>query len=570
MPTIDSAFAELSAIIVIATVIGGLVHLLRQPLMIGHIITGLIVGPYFLNIVHSTETIDLFSQLGIALLLFIVGLSLNPRVIKEVGSVSLVTGVGQVLLTLLIGFALASLLGFPPIQATYIGIALTFSSTIIILKLLSDKKDLNRLYGKIATGFLLVQDLIAVAILIVVSSSTSNLDATTLLTQMAIKGAILLAVISFVTVYILPTLSNFFARNQEFLFLFSLSWGLGLALLFKMLGFSVEIGALAAGITLATSPYNYEISAKLRPLRDFFIILFFILLGSHLSIDQISGVIIPALIFSLVILIGNPIIMMSLMGALGYNKRTGFKAGLTVAQISEFSLVLISMGAKVGQLPAEIVSLITVVALITITASTYMIIHSDALYTLFEPFLNIFERRKPKSDGSRDGSPEIILFGFDQVGHDFLESFQRLNKRFLVIDYDPSIIRHLTQLEIPCKYGDANDHEFLEELSLERAKLVVSTLIDTETNLLIVSTAHKENKKAIIITRAESIEEADQLYRAGATYIMMPHYISSSHTSSLISKHGFDLSLFIKEQEKHRLDLEKRREKEYHHKVVEP
>lgn len=561
MITIDSIFAEISIIIIIATLVAGAVHLLKQPLIIGHIITGLIVGPYFLDILHSTEIIDLFSQLGIALLLFIVGLSLSPRVIRDVGAVSLVTGVGQVVFTALIGYIIALRLGFAHLESLYIAIALTFSSTIIILKLLSDKKDMNRLYGKIATGFLLVQDVIAVVILILVSALSVGEDTSLLLFETFLKGAILTAIITFTTVFLLPTLSNFFARSQEFLFLFAMSWGLGLALLFKGMGFSIEIGALIAGVALATSPYNYEISSRLRPLRDFFIILFFILLGSQLSVSSLNDIMLPALIFTIFILIGNPLIVMIIMGLMGYNKKTGFKAGLTVAQISEFSLVLIALGAKFGHLNQEIVSLVTVVGLTTIAGSTYMILYSDQLYQIFAPILSLFERRQVKSESNRLDSHEIILFGYDNVGNHFIDSFKKLDSRFLVVDYDPGIIKQLAEEGVNSLYGDAADNELLDTLQLNKAKLIISTISDVDTNKLIIGQVRKQNLKNIVIVKSDTIEEASTMYRLGATYVMMPHYISGNHTSNLISRHGFDLSEFVKERDKHLIYLDRRREK---------
>jgi len=267
-------FIELSLIIAITVLISGITRLLKQPLIIGYILTGIIVSPYFLNIVQSTETIKVFSQIGIALLLFIVGLSLSPKVIKEVGKVSLITGIGQIIFTSLFGFLISRLLGFSVIVSIYIAIALTFSSTIIIMKLLSDKQDLEKLYGKISIGFLLVQDIFVIILLMVISSFSGNLSMSTLSLRTILVGILLIGGFVLISIYVLPSLSKFFAKSQEFLFLFSIGWGLGLAALFHYMGFSMEIGALIAGIARSMSPFHYEISSKMRPLRDFFIILF--------------------------------------------------------------------------------------------------------------------------------------------------------------------------------------------------------------------------------------------------------------------------------------------------------
>jgi len=312
------------------------VRLLKQPLIIGYILSGVLVGPLVFNLVHESTPLGVFSDMGIAFLLFIVGLHLSPKVIKEVGKVSLVTGIGQLVFTSLIGYLICILLGFNKIVSLYIAVALTFSSTIIIMKLLSDKDSLEKLYGKISIGFLLVQDLAAILILIVVSSLSNGFSGGSLIFSTIFKGILLFAILYPIGHFVLPRFTNFFAKSQEFLFIFAVSFGFGLSLLFLYAGFSLEVGALFAGIMLSMSSYSFEISSKLKPLRDFFIISFFIVLGSRMVFSDISNLILPAIILSLFILIGNPIVVMALMGLLGYSKKTGFMAGLTVAQISEF------------------------------------------------------------------------------------------------------------------------------------------------------------------------------------------------------------------------------------------
>ena len=562
-------FTEISIIIVIATVVAGIMRLFKQPMIIGYILTGIIVSPYVLGIIHSTETIEIFSKMGIAFLLFIVGLSLSPRVIKEVGKVSLITGVGQVVFTSLIGYMISRFFGFEVITSLYIAVALTFSSTIIIMKLLSDRKDLDKLYGKISIGFLLVQDIIAIFILLLISSFSSEANVSQLALITIVKIGVLVVALILISTKVLPKLSNFFARSQEMLFIFSIAWGLGLATLFSFFGFTIEIGALIAGVTLAMSPYHYEISSKLRPLRDFFIILFFILLGSNMALGNISNLILPAIIFSAFILIGNPLIVMILMGLLGYSKRNGFMAGLTVAQISEFSLILIALGVGVGALSNEILSLVTIVGLVTIAGSTYFIIYADKVYPHISNYLSIFERKNLKKVKPSARKYDIILFGYNRVGYDFLQSFKKLRKKFLVIDYDPDIIEKLTKKKINCKYGDAEDYEFLEELNLDKVKMVVSTMPDFESNILIIDKIRETNKKAIIIAISHNIEEANDLYEKGATYVIMPHFLGGSYASMMINKHGLNLDKFLKEKKKHIKHLKKRKDLGHEHPRIE-
>ncbi len=563
-----SIFVELSIIIIIAVVIAGIMRLLKQPLIIGYILTGIIVSPYFLNIVKSTDAIATFAQIGVALLLFMVGLNLNPKIIKDVGKVSLITGVGQVIFTSVIGFSIGKLLGFSTMVSIYVAIALTFSSTIIIMKLLSDKGDMETLYGRIAIGFLIVQDLIVIIILMVIASIPAGINFTTLALETVFKGIGILLLLFLISVYIFPKVTKAIAKSQEFLLLFSIGWCFAIASLFYYLNFSIEAGALLAGITLSLSPYHYEISSKMKPLRDFFIILFFILLGSQMVFTNISQYIIPIAIFSVFILIGNPLIVMVLMGLLGYTKRNSFLAGLTVAQISEFSLILIALGVKVGHLTNEILSLVTIIGLITIAGSTYLIIYANKIYPYLSKYLGIFERKGEKVDEHKYHKEEIydiILFGYNRVAYDILESFKKIKKKFLVIDYNPETIIKLAKEGFDCKYGDADDSELLNKLNFSKIKMVVSTIHNLDTDLLLIDKIRESNKKAIITVVSHQIDEAMKLYNAGATYVLMPHFLGGHHVSTMIEEHGLNLNKFLKEKVAHIEHLRKRKEIGHEH-----
>ena len=561
-------FIEISIILVLATVIAAVMRILKQPAIIGYILTGVIVSPFFLNLIKSQDTLVIFSQIGVAFLLFIVGLSLNPKVIKEVGKASLITGIGQVIFTSLIGFFIARFLGFELITALYIAVALTFSSTIIIMKLLSDKGDLDKLYGKISIGFLLVQDLIAVFILIIVSSFSEPNQALSSILFLLIKGSLIVLLLVLISLYVLPKLEFFFAKSQELLFMFSVGWGLGLASLFYLIGLSLEIGALIAGITLSLSPYNNEVSSKMKPLRDFFIVLFFIVLGSQLIFDNFSKFLAPTIIFSLFILIGNPLIVMILMGMLGYTKKTGLQAGFTVAQISEFSLILIALGVSVGHLTTEILSLVTVIGLVTIIGSTYLINYSDKIYIPLEKYLSIFERKNVKKDKKKKAF-DIILFGYNRIGFDFVNSFKRLKKKFLIVDYNPEVISNLLKEKIECVYGDVDDIEFLGQLNLKDIKMGVSTIPDFETNLLLIGTIRKVNKKAVIMCVSHHIDEAYKLYAKGASYVIMPHFLGGKYASTMIDRNGLNFNKFLDEKKKHIIHLKRRSNLGHHHPSIE-
>ncbi|MEX0748925.1 MAG: cation:proton antiporter [Candidatus Saccharimonadales bacterium] len=540
-------FLEISLILVVATVVAAIMQLLRQPLIIGHIISGLLVGPAVFNLVQSTETVELFSHMGIALLLFIIGLGLNPRVIREVGKVAILTGVGQICFTITLGFLAAQALGFATTASIYIALGLAFSSTIIILKLLSDRKDTHRLYGKVATGFLLVQDIAAVLVLVAVTALGKDMPVAEILTSTLVSGALFVGAIALVSLYVLPRLTKFLARSQEFLFLFAIGWGFGAAALAATVGFSIEIGALAAGVALAGSPYAFEVASKMRPLRDFFIVLFFIILGSELDLGSIGAGFVPAIAFTILILIGNPIIVMSIMGFLGFKRKTSFKAGLTVAQISEFSLILLLLAREVGHIDDQIVAMMTLVAMVTIAASTYMILYSDKLYTWFEPYLRVFERKSPREGKEKSEEYDVIMFGFKPGSRALLDGFKQLDTRCLVVDYDPEVVDDLASEGVAVLYGDANDMEFLSDLPLEAAKLIAVTATDYATNALVATHVLQRNPKAIVIVRADEPQEAHELYEIGVNYVMMPHYLGSLEISRRITRHGLSARLHFKQ-----------------------
>lgn len=555
-------FIEMTLIVVLAAVVSLVMRLLKQPLVIGYIFAGILAGPYVLNILHATEHVELFSKIGITVLLFIVGLNLSPKVIQEVGKVSLITGIGQVVLTSLVGFFIALFLGIEKIAALYIAIALTFSSTIIILKLLSDRGDLNKLYGRISIGFLIVQDIIAAIILLFVSafSNAANINVVLLTGFLLAKMLIVLVWLYLISSYVIPRLMKYVAKSSELLFLFSLAWGLGLASMFSVIGLSVEIGALIAGVILSLTPYAYEIGSRLRPLRDFFILLFFILLGSQMVLDQVQDLIIPAIVLSLFVLIGNPVIMVILMNLLGFKKKTGFMAGLTVAQISEFSLILASLGFNSGHIPRDILSLITMVGLITIAGSTYFIMYADDIYPRVERILRYLQLIKVKRDDTiAEGEYyEMILFGFDRVGLDFIEAFKKFNRSYLVVDFNPASIKRLIDHAISYRFGDAEDIEFLEELGLSKVKLVISTIPDHKTNVLLARTLKKINPRAIVIAIGHTNAQARELYREGVTYVIMPHYLGARQVTRMMARYGLDKSLYKEEQQKHIDFIEKR------------
>jgi len=552
-------FFELALVLVIAVILSFILRALKQPLIIAYILTGIIVGPSALNLIEAYDLLEIFSQFGIAILLFIVGLHLSPYVIKEVGKVSSITGIGQVLFSAIFGFGILILLNFSLLEGVYLAMALTFSSTIIVLKLLSDRGDLQTLYGKIAIGVLLVQDVIAVVILIVITafSHSSSGGFAASLTDTLLKGVGLALLMILISKYVLPRITSVASKSSELLFLFSLSWGLGVATLFALLGFSIEIGALAAGVALAGSDYTEEISARMRPLRDFFITLFFILLGSQLVLSTSVALLGPVLLLSLFVLIGNPAIVIILMNLLGYERKTGFMTGLTVAQISEFSLILVSFGAKLGHLSPTVLTVTTLVGLITIAGSTYMFLYADILFAKLSPVIALLEwRKKNRRSVKKQQQVEIFIFGCDDLGIQLLPHFLHETKSFAIVDYNPEVIAHLKTQNHSHYFGDVGNIEFLQELPLNATRLIVSNIPELESNLMILKFIAVKYPKIKIIVSAHSAQDALRLYDAGASYVAWSHAIGADHIQGIVAQFGCSFTGFSKRRklELHRLE----------------
>jgi len=566
----EPIFINLAIILLIAFIVSYIIRAFNQPLIIGYIIAGIIISPFVLQLNISVDTIQIFSNFGIAFLLFMVGLHLNPKVIKEIGTSSLFIGLAQIILTFVITFLVAYyLLGFALIASLYIGIALTFSSTIIIMKLLSDQKQLDSLYGKISIGILIIQDLVAIGVLMVISSMTNGTNFASFAIQGLLFGAGLILILFLVGIFVLPKITKVIAKSQELLFLFSIMWAFLISALFAWKGFSIEIGALLAGIVLSISPYSTEISSKIRPLRDFFLIIFFIILGLNIQLNNIGGIIIAAVILSLVALVLKPIIIMFFMALFGYTKRTNFLVGSSLAQISEFSIIIVALGVTMGHFGEEILSTITLTLIITIALSTYLIIYSNKFYNLLSKFISIFEKKGIKRNRRIQKHYDTILFGYNRIGFNILRAFKKIKKKYLIVDFNPDTIANLNKMKIPCLYGDVYDPDLLEELPLNKIQLAVSTVPDCETNMLLIDTIRSVNPKAIVIVRAHTIRDAFDLYKRGANYVLTPHFLGGEYLSKMVKTFKTDPRGYSKERQKHFKMLKEIFEKGHEHPKIE-
>ncbi len=521
---------------------------LRQPLILGYLLSGLIIGPAGVGIIKNQETISTISELGIAFILFIVGLELDIRKIKNFGWITLIAGLAQVIITFIASYFILTQFELLKPYAKLLALALTLSSTVIGVKLLTDKREINSLHGRIVLGILLIQDFVAILALTFLSTqfTIATIGISLIKLMMLIIGLLLFSTL------LLPHTFKFVALNQELLFVISLTWFFVIAFLADLLGLSIAIGAFLAGVGLAGLPYNLEIEGRIKSLRDFFSIIFFVGFGMQITPTNLESLITPAIILSLSVLILNPIIVMITTSLMGITSRNAFLSGIHIAQISEFSLVLVVLAQKTGA-PKELASLIALIALITFTTSTYMITYANKIYKIIKPVIKPLELigaiSKTPQFMPKNFYPEILLCGVDKTGTKILNFLEKNNKKILTIDFNPEVVEHMKTKEIPAIYGDITDHELLNKIKTENLKIVISTVESHKDNTFLIKHFKKNNRKTIIITTAIQIQEALDQYSHGSDYVMVPHLLSGEYVSMILSKNINNLQK-IKEQKK--------------------
>ncbi len=550
-------FLELTFVLILAGGIALLVSFFKQPSIIAYLVTGLLLGPLGYFQLKEHDALAGLSQIGITLLLFMVGLELDISQFKRMGKAALASGFGQVIITWILAVGLMLLLGSKLPNAMFLGIALAFSSTIIVIKLLSEKRDLESLYGKIAVSILLIQDFVAIFLLILLSTfSQGGGDSPLWLTLIftAAKAVVLIALILWGGKKILPKILHYIGRSDELLLVFSLAWALGLAVLVSLpiIGFSLEIGGFLAGIALANSAVHYQIGARIKSIRDFFIIIFFIVLGTEFVISDFKSIIIPAIIIALFALLLKPAIIFGILTRLGYKPRTSFLTGLSLAQVSEFSLILLALGLKSGYLSQQEVSMLTLAGILSIAFSSYGILFSNSLYEKFRPILSLFERK-----GSREHHGDhvsyknhIVLIGAHRLGEHVVESLKHQTIPFVIVDFNPEMAERYSKEGVTVVCGDITDPHIQEHVNLSQAKLIISTVPDLRDNILLAEATKRPPIRTRLVITAQDESEAIELYNKGVDYVILPHYIGGIHLSKLF-KNGYKFSDLKKLREHH-------------------
>lgn len=559
----DNIFIQLAIILGLTSVLGFVTYKMKLPLLIAYLLGGLSIAVWGIFDVKTSQALSFLPEIGLAFLLFLVGMELDFREIRSFGKPIIVCGILQILFTTVFGTFLSQSFGFDLLTAVFLGVGLSFSSTIVVVKLLFDRKDLSSLYGKLALGILLLEDLLAVVILLGLTSTTSALglgitETFPILAFMG-KALILFSLALILNHYILGAIFKAVSASQELLFLTALAWCFIYVTFALWLGFSVVIGAFLAGVALANSLYHFQISSKVKPMRDFFVALFFVYLGTKVNFAQIGETLPLILTFTLYAILVKPLIFLVLLGMFGFRKHTIFSSSINLSQISEFSLIIVLVGMEQGLVSEGALTVIASSALLSIIISSVLIIKSRKVYKLLVNFVSLFESGGSRHFIEETGVPEplvghVVVVGGHRVGGEVIKLLKKEKIPQIVLDFNPHLVEALLALHIPVVFGDMGDPEVLDGLNLDEARMVISTAPSLDDNKLLLEELKTKHKNIPVILRADTLEDAKKLYTLGADYVIIPELLAGDVLVERLKDHLSDKEFF---KDRARIELEK-------------
>lgn len=534
---VNGVFFQLAAVLGLSLAFGYVINRLKLPLVIAYLLAGVVLS--FIALFDSRSVVfEIFPEIAIAFLLFLIGMELDLREIKSLGRPIIFASLGQIIASLFTGYGLASLLGFGHQESIYIGLGLSFSSTVLVIKLLLEKRDLASLNGKLSIGILLIEDLVAIIALMLISVGNSVLDLglqqLLSIITLLLKAVGLFVLTFFISRYLLERIFAISARSSELLFLTAISWCFIFTAVALSLGFSVVIGAFLAGVALASSSYHLEIQGRIKPLRDFFVVLFFVYLGTQAQIAHLIALWPIVLIFTAYAVIIKPLLYLVLLSLFGFRKHTLFTTSLNLSQISEFSLVLALVGSQAGHVSKEVLSVMAGVAVASMILSSLLIAYAPKIYQSLSHILGIFELRSKKHttelgmDTEEEITGHVIVIGAHRFGGPIVEYLHKKKVPLIVMDFNPHVVEELRELGIKVVYGDLSDTEMLENLGLSKAKLIISTANDVFDNQLLIKACKARKVKATIVVRAQDEYEAEMLKKLGADFVVVPESLSGN------------------------------------------
>ncbi|HAV24366.1 MAG: hypothetical protein A2X67_00010 [Ignavibacteria bacterium GWA2_55_11] len=528
--------------IIAASLLGYLTQLLRQPIILGYIVAGIVLGPQGLRLISRQEEITLLSELGLAFLLFIVGLEIDLKKFRSSGQPSAIIGVFQVVLCSALGVWVASLLHFPPLSALYLGVTLAFSSTMVVVKLLSDRSELDTLPGRISLGVLLVQDVLAIVAL--ATQGNVNHPSPIPIILSLFQGVGLVGISFAASKFLLPRMFRSVAQNPELMLVLSIAWCFAMCWFALLAGFSIAMGALIAGVSISTYPYSHEVIVKIRSLRDFFVTLFFVSLGMQIVVTSASTIFM-GLFLSLFIIVSRIITIFPAALSLKLGGRVGILTSIALAQSSEFSLVIAAIGVTYGHIKPEIVSLIAITLVVTSTLTTYLVRLSHPVARIVVDTMKRlgFNESAMADEGKADQGQEgeIVLLGCHRLGSALVHELVKAGHPLRVFDFNPVVLERLKAMGVPAAYVDISHFDAIEAAGIERASIIVCTVSDEylrgTSNAGILQFMRARELKAAVVVQANSVEHAVELYAAGADYVMLPSVLTASQMVGVIQEY---------------------------------
>jgi len=526
--------------VITAAVLAILIRMIRLPTIVAYLLAGLALGP-MTGLIEISPAIDLISELGIVLLLFLVGLELNFGQIKAVGKVAVFAGLGQVALSGLLGFLVSLALGFDFPQAAFLAIDLTFSSTVVVVKMLSDQHALETFHGRIAIGILLIQDIVVIVVLTVLAGIA---DGGSMAWNVVVKEVaealggmlLLLGGVLAAAKWLLPRPFAWASPMPGTLFIWSLGWCFLVVTAAHLAHLSIELGAFFAGFSLAQLPYNRDLQHRIKPLMNFFIAIFFVALGVKMAPDVLdTTLMMQVLMLSAVVLISKPLIIQWLVRANGFDARTGFHAGLSLAQISEFSFILTGMGVSAGLVAPRMLALVTLTGMVTIGVSTSLILMREQLYQFANGrgWLGKTSAQPIDTEDHEKRSGHIIVVGMNTLGRQIATRLHERGEEVLAIDTDP---RKLQNLPSRTLLGNVEYHDVLEEEGLRRAKLVVSALQIEATNDLLAYRCREAGIRCSVV--AVDLSVMENLLELDVAWVMLPKIDVVRAQTAALRTHG--------------------------------
>ena len=550
-----SLLSNIGLVFVIATVFAFIAKFLKQPLILAYLVAGVVIGPEIgFAWVKDKEIIELISEIGLILLLFIIGLEIDLKKLLTAGRTLLVTGVSQFLLCVALGFGLATLTGFTSSSGNfdwiYLAVTLSLSSTLIVVKLLYDKFELTTLPGRITLGVLVCQDIWAIVFL-ALQPNLHNPHLLTLL-ESFIKGVGLVLIALGLSRYALPRFFSFVAKVPELLLIAALAWCFLVSGAADGLGLSREMGALIAGVSMSTFPYNVDVIAKVTNIRDFFVTLFFVALGMKIPQPSLS-IATAAVGMSLFVLVSRLLAVFPVLYLLGNGLRVSLIPSINLAQMSEFSLVIASLGLTLNHISPELVATLTFVFAITSVLSTYLIAYNHEIQRWLSRLLVIMGfvtgGDTAADAGEREEGSSIVFLGCFREASSILHEMKLQTKeingdgvldQILVIDFNPLVLQELKRRKIKCLYGDVAHMDTLHHAQIQSAKIVACTISDAilrgTTNVRLLRQARRLCPNAQIILAADDISSAVELYEQGADFVYIARLHSARYMAELIAR----------------------------------